>query len=169
MLLVYGVYNFHPKRIAFRNDYCLFCARPRRSVQMRSFDVVHFFWIPLIPLGFRRRWRCTACGRLPHVPRGTRPAVAWAFLAVLVILGVAVWMIPLTAHDWIFEWVMRVAVPVFAIFTLVHISRVPQGPSLKEKLAAVAPASDTVCPFCGTALLLLSSQGSCPRCGVVRA
>lgn len=169
MLLVYGVYNFRPKRTAFRNDYCLFCGRARRAEQIRSFDVCHLFWIPLLPLGFRRRWRCAACHRLPHVPRGTRPAVAWAFLAVLVILGVAVWMIPLTAHDWIFEWVMRVVMPVFAIFTLVHILRVPQGPSLKEKLAAVAPAVDTVCPFCGSALLVLSSRGSCPRCGVVRA
>jgi hypothetical protein len=168
VLLVYGIYNFRPKRVAFRNDYCLFCARPRRAVQMRTFDVVHLFWIPLIPLGFRRRWRCTACRRSPHVPRGTRPAVAWAFLAVLVILGVAVWMIPWAPHERIFEWLMRVAMPVFAIFTLVHILRVPRGPSLKEKLAVISPAVDTVCPFCGSALLVLSSRGSCPVCGVVR-
>ena len=168
MLLVYGVYNFRPKRIAFRNDYCLSCARPRRAVRMRTFDVAHIFWIPLLPLGFRRRWRCTACRQSPHVPRGARPAAQWAFLAVLAILGVVVWMIPWTPHDRIFEWLMRVGLPIGALLTLVHILRAPTGPSLKEKLAALAPTSDTVCPFCGSALLLLSSRGSCPVCGVVR-
>ena len=169
MLLVYGIYNFRPKRTAFRNDYCLFCARPRRSEQIRSFDVCHLFWIPLLPLGFRRRWRCTSCRSSPHVPRGMSRGFMWTGFAVLVILAAIFWTIHITPDIRIYGWLMRIGTPIGAVLILVHILRTRVGPSLKEKLAAISPASDTICPFCGSALLLLSSQGSCPRCGVVRA
>jgi len=168
VLLVYGIYNFRPKRTAFRNDYCLFCARPRRSEEIRSFDVCHLFWIPLLPLGFRRRWRCTACRRSPHVARGASRGFMWTGFAVLVILGAIFWTIHITPEIRIYGWLMRVGTPIGAILIIVRLLRPPKGLSLKQKLAGVPPASDTVCPFCGTALLLLSSQGSCPRCGVVR-
>ena len=169
MLLVYGIYNFRPKRVAFRNDFCLFCGRPRRSEQIRSFDVCHVFWIPFLPLGFRRRWRCTACHGSPHVPRGVRPGFKWTGVVVFVILAAIFWGIRITPDIRIYAWLMRVAMPIGAMLVLFDLLRPPKGLSLKQKLATVPPASDTVCPFCGSALLLLSSQCSCPVCGVVRA
>ena len=168
MLIVYGVYYYRPKRIAFRNDYCLSCARPGRSVQIRTFDAFHLFWIPLLPLGFHRRWRCTTCGRLPHVYPGTRRGFTWAGLIVLLILATTFWVFPLTPDILILGWVFRVGAPIGAILTLIHLLRTPKNPTLKQRLAAIPPASDTVCPFCGSTLLLLSSQCCCPACGVLR-
>jgi hypothetical protein len=168
LLIFHGIYQLRPKRIAFRNDYCLSCRRPCRSVQIRTFDAWHVFWIPLLPLGFHKRWRCTTCGRLPHVYPGTRRGFKWAGLVVLLIFTAAFWAIQLTADTLIMGWVIRVAAPLGAILTLVHLLRSPKDRSLEEKLAAIPPASDTVCPFCGSALLLLSSQCSCPSCGIVR-
>jgi len=69
----------------------------------------------------------------------------------------------------VFHWVMRIALPIAAILTLIHLLRTSKDPSLREKLASIPPASDTVCPFCGATLLLLSSQASCPSCGILRA
>lgn len=36
VLIIHGMYRFRPKRIAFRNDYCLSCAQLQRSVQIRT-------------------------------------------------------------------------------------------------------------------------------------
>jgi len=52
MLIINGIYRFRPKHVAFPNDYCLSCSQPRRSVQIRTFDTLHIFWIPILPLGF---------------------------------------------------------------------------------------------------------------------
>jgi predicted RNA-binding Zn-ribbon protein involved in translation (DUF1610 family) len=65
-------------------------------------------------------------------------------------------------------WILRVGAAIGALLVLVHLKRTPKDPSLKENLAAMPPASDTVCPFCGTALLIFSSQCSCPACGILR-
>jgi len=169
LFIVYGVYHYRPKRIAFRNDYCLSCARPRRSVQIRTFDVCHIFWIPFLPLGFHRRWRCTTCGRLPHVYPGTRRGFKWAGLVVLLVLAIASWVSPPPSDFLIMGWVIRVGASIGAILTLVHLLRTPKNPSLKQRLADIPPASDTVCPFCGSALLMLSSQCCCAACGILRA
>jgi predicted RNA-binding Zn-ribbon protein involved in translation (DUF1610 family) len=87
----------------------------------------------------------------------------------LLILTVAFWGIPLSPDKFVFDWVFRIGAPLGAIFTLIHLLRRPKDASLKERLAAVSPAADTTCPFCGTALLQLSTRVSCPKCGVVRA
>jgi hypothetical protein len=168
LFIFHGIYQFRPKRVAFRNDYCLSCAQPFRSVQIRSFDAWHIFWIPILPLGFHKRWHCTNCGRAPHIYPGTRRGFKWAGLVVLLILTAMFWAVPLTPDVLVPGWVFRIGSPLGAILTLVHLLRAPKDPSLKENLATVPPASDTACPFCGSALLLLSSQCSCPKCGILR-
>jgi hypothetical protein len=57
MILVHGFYRFKPKRVAFRNDFCLACAKAVRAFQVRTFDVLHVFWIPLLPV-----WHRPKCG-----------------------------------------------------------------------------------------------------------
>jgi hypothetical protein len=173
LFFIHGFYYFRPRRIAFRNDYCRSCAQPRRSVQIRTFDAWHLFWIPLLPLGFHKRWRCTACGREPHIYPGTRRGFKWVGLFILLLSSVAFWALPLTPDVTpdvrTPTWIFRIAAPLGAIFTLRHLLRTHRDPSLKEKLAGISPAEDTVCPFCNSQLLLLSSQCSCPTCGIVRS
>jgi hypothetical protein len=168
MLITYGIYRFRPKRIAFRNDHCLSCGQARRSMQMRTFDAVHVFWLPIIPLGFWKRWICTVCGRRPNVNTKTRRPFKWAGLCVLLFFGAIFWVEPLPKDFVAGGWVMRIGSPLGAILLLVHLLRTPKDPSREERLATIPPASDTVCPFCGSHLLILASQCSCPVCGVVR-
>jgi hypothetical protein len=91
LLIVYGVYRWKAKRVAFRNDYCLACGEARRAVQVRTFDVGHIFWIPILPAGFWKRWVCTVCGRDPHVTTKTRRGFKWAALVVLVLVAFIFW------------------------------------------------------------------------------
>jgi len=167
--IVWGVYHFRPKRLAFRNDYCLSCAAGRRAAQIRTFDAVHIFWIPLLPLGFWKRWVCTACGREPHVNPKTRRGFKWAGVFILLLFSAVSWAMPVTPDFVVGSWIFRIAAPVGAILTLVHLLRTKKEPSLMARLATIEPADDTVCPFCGAQLLMLGSQCSCPVCGVVRS
>jgi hypothetical protein len=117
-----------------------FLALPRRSEQIRSFDVCHLFWIPLLPLGFRWRWRCTACHGSPHVPRGVRAGFKWAGVVVFVVLAAIFWRIRITPDIRVYGWLMRVATPIGAVLIVFNILRPAKGLSLKQKLAVVAPA-----------------------------
>jgi hypothetical protein len=169
LFIVYGVYRWIAKRVAFRNDYCLACGDARRAVQVRTFDVGHIFWIPILPAGFWKRWVCTVCGRDPHVGTKTRRGFKWVGLFILVLFAVVFWIVPVEPDAVAFFWGLRIAAPVGAGLLLWHLMRTPKEPTLKEKLASILPATDTVCPFCGAQLLMLASQCSCPVCGVVRS
>lgn|SRR6185437_13983227 len=167
MLIVHGTYRLKPKRLAFRNDYCLSCGQPRRSVLIRTFDVWHIFWIPLLPLGFWKRWICMSCARRPHVSSKTRRPFKWLGLLVLLVIAAAFWAAPTAFGAW--GWALRIGAPLGATLVLVHLLRTPKDPSLAERLITIQPASDTICPFCGAHLLMLASGCSCPVCGVVRS
>jgi hypothetical protein len=166
--IVYGVYHWKAKRVAFRNDFCLSCGEARRAVQVRTFDVGHIYWIPILPGGFWKHWKCTVCGHDPHVNVKTRDGFKWAGLFVLMVLAAGFWVMPMTPDVVIMTWVFRIGAPVGAVLTLVHLLRTPKEPSLKAKLATITPATDTVCPFCGAQLTKVGMRCYCPVCGVER-
>ena len=168
MLIVYGAYHFWPKRVGFRNDYCLGCDKPRRSWAMRTFDVGHVFWVPILPVGYWKHWKCSECGRDPHVHVRTRRPFKWVGFGCLLLLTVMFWLTPVGGND-AFSWVFRIGAPAGATLLLMHLLRTPTEPSLKDHLAQIRPAADLVCPFCSTPLVA-SSGGpwACPACGCVR-
>ena len=171
MFLIHGAYHFWPKRVAFRNDYCLTCGQASRAAAIRTFDVGHIFWIPILPVGFWKHWRCTFCGKDPHASPSTRRSFKWAGLACLVILSAGSWAAPVEgdSESLLISWAFRVAAPVGAILLFVHLLRTPRDRSLREKLATVAPADETTCPFCKTPLVSgNAARWSCPGCGVIR-
>jgi hypothetical protein len=168
MHIIHGVYHFWPKRVGFRNDYCLGCQKPRRSVAMRTFDVGHLFWIPLVPVGFWKHWKCSECGRDPHVSTKTGRPLLWAGLACLVILSWVVWSVP-GEPGMASIPILRLLFPAGAVAVFLRLVLVPKEPTLKERLATISPAADEVCPFCVIRLLPDSSgKWACPACGTVR-
>jgi hypothetical protein len=92
-------------------------------------------------------------------------------LACLTIFSAAFWAAPVEGDpdSVLISWGLRIAAPAGAILVFVHLLRTPRDTSLREKLAAIPPAADAVCPFCNTPLMTGSSaRWSCPGCGVVR-
>jgi len=167
MLLIHGTYHFWPKRVGFRNDYCLACQAPRRAIALRTFDVGHIYWIPILPVGFWKHWKCTACGRDPHVTVKTRRSFKWAGLACLIIVSLFFWTAP--EDDPVLSWGFRIVPLVLALPLLWHLLRNPAEPTLKERLQRIEPAADSVCPFCATPLLAATTgRWSCPACGAAR-
>jgi hypothetical protein len=169
MLIIRGSYHFWPKKVAFRNDYCLRCKAPRRSVAIRTFDVGHVFWIPILPVGFWKRWQCEVCGQPPHVYPKVRRAFKWVGLVCSIALSGLVWAAPGVEDLGLIGWILRVAAPAGATLLLYDLFRTPKEPSLRKQLSAVPPATDTVCPFCSTPLICGSgTRWSCPACSAVR-
>ena len=168
MLVHLGVYHFWPKPVGFRNDYCLSCEGPRRAVAVRTFDVGHIYWIPILPAGFWKHWKCTVCGSEPHVNVKTRRSFKWAGLGCLTIVSVPFWM-DSAEVDPLVNWALRIVPLVLAVLLLQHLLRTSAEPSLKERLRMIQPATDSFCPFCATPLLPdTNGKWSCPACGAVR-
>jgi hypothetical protein len=167
MIIVHGVYHFRPRRVGFRNDYCLWCRRERRSILVRTFDAWHILWIPILPLGLLKRWYCTVCGREPHVLPGPRRSLQRAGLLALLMISILVWKVPAEPDDVLALWAFRVGAPVGAVLVLRHLLRTPKDPSLNQLLADIVPANDITCLFCATPLIA-GSRWSCPNCCAVR-
>jgi hypothetical protein len=169
MLIVVGRYFFKPKRLAFRNDFCLTCNQPRRSARIRTFDVAQIMFIPILPLGFWKRWLCSACGRDPHANTKTRRPFLWVGLVIAILLAALVWVMPIDPDIVAGTWVFRIAMPLCAVLAGERLIRTGHDLTLKQQLALIPPAADVNCPFCSTALIFVSSQCVCPSCGVVRS
>lgn len=166
MLILNGVYSFKRKIIAYRNDFCLSCAQPRRAYRIRTFDVIHLFFIPLIPLGFLRRWHCSVCGNFPHVQPGTRRSFKWIGVVILALFTFVIWAVPPKDDPWV--WPSRVILPAAMVALLVNAIRSKPPLRLAEKLAEVQPADEGVCPLC-SGPLILDSAWHCTVCGVERS
>ncbi len=127
MFIVTGAYHFWPKRVAFRNDYCLSCQAPRRSIAVRTFDVGHLYWIPILPVGFWRHWKCTACNRDPHVSSKTRRSFLWAGLFCLVAVSAILVGTRRLTDLGASGWILRIAAPAAAIALLIYLLRAPRA------------------------------------------
>jgi hypothetical protein len=66
MFIIYGTYRLAPRLVAYRNDWCNHCDRRVLAHQWRSFYLGHLFWIPFLPLGFHKVWRCKVCAKNPR-------------------------------------------------------------------------------------------------------
>ena len=167
MLIVHGAYHFRPKRVAFRNDYCISCQAPRRSIAVRTFDVGHIFWIPILPVGFWRHWVCSVCGRKPH--SRSRRFFRWTGLYFLIGVSVLFWAVPVDSQFAVGSWICRMAAPAGATLLFIRLLRTSTPLSLRKKLASIPPAADTICPFCSIPLVVgTRERWSCPACNAVR-
>ncbi len=81
MIIVYGTHRFGLRKAGVRKDYCNSCKGECISEMYRSFDCGHIFYIPLLPLGTKKRWLCTHCGQDPRARYETSKAMR--FLALL--------------------------------------------------------------------------------------
>jgi fatty acid desaturase len=169
-LLVFGIYSFKRKVVAYRNDFCLSCEATRRAYQTRSFDMFHLFFIPVLPLGFWRRWRCSVCGGDPHINRRTRKSFKWAGVVALAFFAAAVWLAPSAEFEYPIAavWLIRIGFSIAFVFALRHTLKSKPDLRLSEKLKEVIPAEDNVCPLCNGPIVI-GDRWRCSQCGVERA
>jgi hypothetical protein len=168
MLVIHGTYRLFPRRIAFRNDSCLTCAAARRAILISTFDVIHVFWVPLVPIGRWKRWTCSVCGKRPDENRESRRSFKIAGLILLIVFAVVFWLTPVDAQEPAASWIFRIGFPLGALATAIHLARWTPKPGYKEALQTVAPANDLACPFCAVPLVQATLDCYCPACQVKR-
>jgi len=170
MLIVHGRYFWRRKVIAYRNDFCLSCATERVAWQHRTFDVFHLFWVPLLPLGFWKRWQCGKCGNNPHASPRTRKGFKWIGVAVLGLMSLSGWGVSPNEQpdDALFIWAMRIGGPIATVWAAWATLNSAPDMDLTERLRRVQPISDTNCPLCRVSLYHNGSEWQCPECGIRR-
>lgn len=173
MLLIHGTYHWSRRLLAFRNDYCLACAAPRLAFLHRTFDAFHIFFIPVLPLGYWKRWLCGECGANPH----RRPTIArplkWIGIGLLVVGSIVFWTTAPDARggsdaDPVMVWTFRIGLPVAAVFAIRHTAMTKRPERLAERLRGIAPNHDGTCPRCGTPLTVAAPWYRCGSCGLER-
>ncbi len=165
MVLIHGVYNFRPRRVAFRNDWCRRCRTVRLAVAVRSIDVLHVFWIPLVPIGAWTRWFCSTCLAQPHAPPGTRRGIKFAGVVVLGLMSTAMWASMPEAEPWLL-WLLRLGLPAVTLWMLLWAIRHRPEPDFSTALAAVHDYQGERCPVCGEGEFYSVEGWRCRVCGV---
>lgn len=165
MIVVHGWYHWRPRRLAFRNDYCRACEADSISVLVRTLDVLHVFWIPLLPIGSWSRWYCLRCGARPHHVTRTRRGFKIAGAFILLLFVAVSWLVPVEPEaDAATMWIMRLLLPVALFFTILSIIRHVPEPDLEQRLAAVPAFSARECPLC-RGPVIVGDPTRCSSCG----
>lgn len=132
----------------------------------------YLYWIPLIPLGTRHEWFCSACGSNPHAriesSIGFKRFVAGFFLLLaLFVLALAVIatfnLAPDIAKpsDAPVTWAIFAGVGLVAAGATWWATRTGDPTDLGTVLQQVTPLSSSQCRYCGSSL---DKEGYCTRC-----
>lgn len=162
-MLVWGIYHWRPRQAAFRADFCRSCQARRLSVLVRTLDVLHLFWVPVLPLGLWSRWFCGTCGRRPHQATRTRRGFTVAGAIVLLLLSAAAWVPLPEVEPWL-VWTLRVGLPLLAVLAIRAALEPSVEADLATRLAEVAEFEGWECPLCGGQLFNAPIL-HCTRCG----
>ena len=167
MFILHGTYHLGRKRLAYRNDFCLTCERENVAEQWRTFDLFHLFFVPVLPLGFWKRWHCAACGNNPHERVRTSKTLIIVFAAVVGLMAALFWMPPLIPPpaDAQTFWTMRLIFSLGFPALVFWATRMKPVIGLKERLRQVKPLPTDSCWRCGGSL---DRDGFCASCRLQR-
>lgn len=164
-MAIHGIYHWRPRRTAFRNDYCRACGAQTVSALVRTWDVLHLYWIPLLPIGVWSRWHCTRCAGRPHAATKVRLGFKIAGALLLALMTWSIWVtVPQSQEASQVFWVVRIGLLIPLAFAIYAIFKHRPEPKLDEQLATVPPFEGRTCPLCGGELLS-TPELVCAKCG----
>jgi hypothetical protein len=137
-------------------------------VQIKTLDVWHIYWIPLLPLGVYGRWRCLYCGEPPDVAGTARQSIKILAAIAAVILAIPFWLTPVEPGTAVVVWSLRLACSIAAIGAIWWIAAGSDDVERRKRLAELPPNHTPDCPLCNVAMLP-GDTWRCPKCKIVRA
>jgi hypothetical protein len=168
-MLLYGHYQFFPKRVACKRAWCTSCDRGVLAIGTRRILFLHLFFVPLLPVGTATRWICGHCHGDIDARRPVRSSIAgcgvlvgafFILFAAACIFG-ALFLPKKDKFDW------TDPLP-FLILGLAMVSgfwwmrrRARRG--YEASARQVEPLPGDVCPLCGQQVLLLG-KARCETC-----
>lgn len=168
MLLIHGIYRFCRRRIGCRRDYCNACEQEHLAEQWQSFNVLHLYWVPVLPLGLWDRWECAQCHR---DPRGRYHTASWVMYLALALCGLLLLcsflanVQGLNAKDQLSLWAGRGIVLGIFLIILWSMRRRRPGLSPEERRRQVVPLPADHCVYC-EGPLKTGPRPYCPRCRI---
>jgi hypothetical protein len=175
MIHFHGTYRFKQHPVGVRMDYCTCCKKERVTIQIKSFDMYHLSFIPLIPLGWKTRWLCTECRLDPRAHYGVSRGLMSVFLGVLAlftgIMTIGTWAAnPADATDMPVGalWAMRFIAPLLtALFVYLGFIRKAGNPDIAgaEQRKRILPLDGKTCPLCRQPATQVGVP-TCTRCKV---
>lgn len=166
-----GLYSWFPKVVAYRPDFCMVCRQATRSVQKRTFDVMHIWWVPAVPFGFIWRWYCTRCHKDPRFTGKTPQGMRRLGTAVLAFLTVALTFdLPTksSAQDFVFLWTVWVALLIGTFVALFVTLKPGDDVNLQRELRALKEETGPMCGLCESPLVFSGGDTRCSVCRVRR-
>ncbi len=139
------------KKVGYGKDHCNACEREAVVEKWRWFTWFHFFWIPLIPLGFHHNWVCTLCLKDANA-RYTSGIVIKIFL-LLVIFSVTALLFQPNATDGIeYGWIMKTLAALMFLGSTFWVMMHKKQPSKSTLRASITPIDTRTCLSCGEPL-----------------
>jgi hypothetical protein len=170
MIIIYGTHRFGLKKTGVRKDFCNACQRECVAELYESFDCGHFFYIPILPLGRKRRWICTLCHKDPRARYKTSKTIR--FLALIIFPFIAFPFLFLGVRSLIEDsdgaWAALVIGAILLIpwIGMLHTLIKPkQGPDEDERRRGVVPLSQEECFYCHGPVTN-STHPECHSCGI---
>ena len=164
MVIIHGIYRWSPARLAFRTDYCRRCEAGTLSVLVRTFNVLHVFWVPLVPLGRWSRWLCARCGEDPHAAARTRRGFKIALVFIVALFTLAAFLTPQGTTSDLTMWIMRLGALLLLGLSVRWVVVHRPEPSFRARLALVQPYDRAECPLCRGALVDSPTGARCSAC-----
>lgn len=175
MIIVYGTHRFVRRRVAYRQDFCVSCESERVTEQIRSFVVGHLYWIPLLPLGFFKEWRCPHCGLDPTQRVRTSRKLVRTFAGLVGLVAAMVTWVAIADPKAPTALTLLIAAGIWALaagIVYLHVRNLRPPANRKAALARIRPASITQCAYCQGPLRLRqvgqSQVRHCATCQVDR-
>jgi hypothetical protein len=166
MIIIHGIYRFGLKKAAIRKDFCNSCRNEGIAEQWQSFDCFHIFWIPLIPLGTKRRWICSHCGEDPRAETKMSPVLRYVLLLGLPFILGSLWVDRhAKAPPDQMTYIMTAVLGGIWLWILYGTFKRPTGRTNEELRAAVIPLCTDECLYCH-APLTLHPYMRCQPCGI---
>jgi hypothetical protein len=171
MFVVTGTYNFLPKVVAFRSDYCRHCQSETISFARRTVDAFHLFWIPIFPLGIWTRWYCHQCGERPHEANTIRKWVRVLVVAFFLLLSLPMWisalapilgLVPQSTDDK-GNLIGALLISVLLVLSFIW-ARGFRSDEIMSRIREVQTFVGHSCPICSGSLDI-SSTLTCRECG----
>jgi len=166
MFFIFGTRNFGKRKHAVKNAFCKKCGKERVKVEWKWFSWFHFFFIPLVPLGYNSSWVCNTCGNDKQANRETSIGIK---IFVILFLVLVLWLffnLGEAKIDELTVWGIRAGIVgaiAFFVYTIVkHKER-----NLKKVFKDVLPLEQTkTCLNCGGSLSGIEIL-HCNNCDVI--
>lgn len=168
-MVIYGSYSFFKNLVGYRNDRCQRCGTEGVSELFRCQEVMHFFWIPVIPLGSREVWICRNCGEPPTGKQDVRTGLK---LVVQLLLAVGLIGLMLSGPDQGLDetqlWGVRGMVAFLMVGVGLSIWQDRKNLDAVEEARLSLPFPNDECAYCGALLQRSVGIMQCESCGVRR-